>query len=419
MDQATRLLAQRRFRVFWMLNAIPVAFLLDDILVLYGIRNGLPAPALAAVASFVQLSMPFMLVGRLITARKGLARGWATAYRIRYVLVLILVIVPYLQSNVVRTAVFLAGALAFAMLRAAGVINMHALNGEITSEEDRGRYLHGNFALFNGTYMVAVALTVVATRLVDKIWIYQAMVMVASAVGLLSLRPLVRVPETGVGKRAAQEPFFSLLASVRKEINLLVLIPAWAGGLAAFGMVAPFAIMLIKNGYGIDDYTALFFTLLFLMGSVASGVLNRRLTTRIKPHSLVIAYVALLVGIAAAWAFSPATFVLPVVAGLFFLTGVSKAGIVVGLQHYLISENRPEHRMHVSLLAELSGAAIAGLSGTLLGGGLLQFFGARVQGIEIYHGYFRVVAVLLLVALFFVQRLARSGSAADRAESAA
>jgi hypothetical protein len=405
MDAATRHLAQHRFRIFWILNAVPVAFLLDDILILYGIRNGVPEPALAALASFVQLTMPFMLLGRVFTARFGLARGWAAAYRIRYTAVLILIAAPFVESQMLRTGIVLAGGFIFAMFRAVGVINMHPLNGEITSEEDRGRYLHGNFALFNGTYLLAVGSTILATRLFDSTWIYQVMVATGCAVGFASLFVLRTVPESGEGQAAAREPFFDMLRKVRREVSLGRLIPAWAGGLMAITLVAPFAILLVKNGYGIDDHTALFFTLVSLTGSVASGLVNRRLTERMKPHNLVTLYTGMLVAVAAVWSVAPSAFILPAVAGLFFLVGVSKAGIIVGLQHYLISENRPEHRIHVSLMAELTGAAIAGLSGTVIGGGLLAMLGTRTAGLELYRRYFLVTAGLLLVALFFVRRL--------------
>ncbi|MDA3950349.1 MAG: hypothetical protein PF508_14170, partial [Spirochaeta sp.] len=184
MDAQTRTAAQRRFRLFWVLNAVPVAFLLDDILVLYGIRNGMPEPALAALVSFVPLTMPFMLLGRVFTARWGLSGGWVRAYLIRYSAVLVLVAAPFFSSPAVRTGIILAGAFVFAMFRAVGVINMHPLNGEITTDSDRGDYLHTNFALFNATYVVAVLATILATRTFDSTWIYQGMVTLGVVVGV-------------------------------------------------------------------------------------------------------------------------------------------------------------------------------------------------------------------------------------------
>lgn len=405
MDTSTQLYARRRFRLFWILNAVPVAFLLDDILVLYGIRNGLPEPALAALASFVQLTMPFMLLGRLFAGRWGLSRGWARAYFIRYSAVLILITAPWFADVRVRTLVILGGAFVFAMFRAVGVINMHPLNGEITTEEERGRYLHTNFALFNGVYLIAVIGTIVATRRFDAIWVYQAMVGFGVTVGFVSLVVLRDVPESGEGRAAARKPFLLVMRDVRREISLGVLIPAWAGGMMSFALVIPFAIMFVKNGYGIDDHTALSFTLLTLVGSVTSGVMNQRLARWIDPDRLVFVYAMTLCGVALFWALAPGVFLLPVVGLAFFIAGVSRAGIIVGLQHHLISSNRPEHRMHVSLLVELTGSAISGLTGTVIGGLLLQYFGQRYSGVAVYQAYFRVILVFLVVALVFVWRI--------------
>jgi hypothetical protein len=407
MDNPTRRYAQRRFRLFWMLNAIPVAFLLDDVLVLYGIRNGLPEAALAALASFTQLTMPFMLVGRLFTARWGLARGWVRAYLIRYTAVLVLIFGPWIGDLRVRTAVILTGAFVFATFRAAGVINMHPLNGEITTDGERGRYLHTNFALFNGTYFLSVVATIFATRTFDSTWIYQVMVAFGVAVGIVSLLALRGVPESGEGAEAARRPFLQLMREVRREIRLSVLIPAWAGGMMSFALVIPFAVLFIKNGYGIDDHTALSFTLLTLIGSVTSGVLNQRITGRIDPDRLVFLYATMLAGVALFWAFAPSRFVLPLVALAFFVGGIARAGIIVGLQHHLISNNRPEHRMHVSLLVELTGSAVSGLAGTVIGGALLQYFGRRYEGVAIYQAYFRVILIILVVAVVLVRRIRR------------
>ncbi|MFP3959573.1 MAG: hypothetical protein ACLFUX_05355 [Spirochaetaceae bacterium] len=145
MQATDRRRAQKRFRIFWILNAVPVALFLDDILILYGIRNG-------------------------------------------------------------RTAVVLAGAFVFAVFRAVGVINMHPLNGEITTEQERGRDL------------------ILATRVFDSTWIYQVMIGCGSA-----------------------------------------------------------AIMLVKNGYGVDDYAVLVVVAVLLL--IAVFFVQR---LRVRPREAVV-----------------------------------------------------------------------------------------------------------------------------------
>lgn len=48
---------------FVMLNGISIAFLMNDLLILYGIRNGLSDSQLAILASFKHLTKPVLLVG--------------------------------------------------------------------------------------------------------------------------------------------------------------------------------------------------------------------------------------------------------------------------------------------------------------------------------------------------------------------
>src|SRR6056297_1231210 len=75
---------RRRFRLFMMSNALPVAFLMEHVLALYAIRNGLSDPLVAVLVSFIHLTMPFMLLGTLLITRIGLARSWGLCWSLRY-----------------------------------------------------------------------------------------------------------------------------------------------------------------------------------------------------------------------------------------------------------------------------------------------------------------------------------------------
>ncbi len=55
---------RRLVRRFATLNGISVALLMDSVLILYAIRNGVGDVALALLASFVHLSMPLMILGK-------------------------------------------------------------------------------------------------------------------------------------------------------------------------------------------------------------------------------------------------------------------------------------------------------------------------------------------------------------------
>ena len=67
---------QRLFRRFLKLNGISVSLLMENMLVLYAIRNGVSDGLVATIASFIHLTMPFMVVGKLSVSRIGVASTW-------------------------------------------------------------------------------------------------------------------------------------------------------------------------------------------------------------------------------------------------------------------------------------------------------------------------------------------------------
>lgn len=90
------------------LNGITIAFLMNDVLILYGIRNGLTDPQVAFLASFLHLAMPFMIFGKLIVRRIGLAKNWGPAWLLRYISATLLIIAPFFsKAESSRPVVFL------------------------------------------------------------------------------------------------------------------------------------------------------------------------------------------------------------------------------------------------------------------------------------------------------------------------
>ena len=64
LDKEARITGKHYLRRFVMLNGISIAFLMNDLLILYGIRLGLSDPQLAVLASFMHLTMPSFAAGK-------------------------------------------------------------------------------------------------------------------------------------------------------------------------------------------------------------------------------------------------------------------------------------------------------------------------------------------------------------------
>ncbi|MFO7848795.1 MAG: hypothetical protein R6V67_02435, partial [Spirochaetia bacterium] len=151
---------KRYLRRFITLNGISIAFLMNDLLILYGIRNGMSDPQLALLASFMHLTMPFLLVGKLIIPRIGLARTWGDAWFMRYLSGSIMIAAPFLAGRFpqsVVSATVLLGAFGFALFRSVGIVANSPLRGEIPTYEERGSFISGNWTRSQSTYFLSVA----------------------------------------------------------------------------------------------------------------------------------------------------------------------------------------------------------------------------------------------------------------------
>jgi hypothetical protein len=398
---------RRRFRVFMMSNAVPVAFLMEHVLALYAIRNGLSDSLVAVLVSFIHITMPFMLLGTFLIARIGLARSWGLCWSLRYMSALVMATAPFVPPDPpwLRSVVILAGGFGFAMFRSIGALNNHPLVGEITEELGRGRYIFGNMARFNAVYLVSLAAASFVMSRYEAVWVYQVMIAVGAVVGFYGSYVLTTIPESRTPSSSAGPSIIRTLPHVLREPALRRQLGAWVAGITAFVLVNPFAIVLVKNGYGTADSTAMLFTLTIVAGGIFSAFVNGRLSDRIGAHRLLVAFAAILFGVSLFWALAPAAFI-PFLAGaMFFAGGVAKTGILVGLQHYLLSAVRPQRRIEMGLWSEIVAGSVAGLASLVIAAGLLRLFGDLYRGLDVYRGYFRVVAVLLAGGVLVMLRL--------------
>lgn len=405
-----RAYGRRRFRLFMMSNALPVAFLMEHVLALYAIRNGLSDPLVAVLVSFIHLTMPFMLLGTLLITRIGLARSWGLCWSLRYLSALVMVAAPFLPASPpsLRAVVILGGGFGFAMFRSVGALNNHPLVGEITEELGRGRYIFGNMARFNAVYLVSLAAASLVMSRFEAVWVYQVMIAVGSVVGFFGSYVLTTIPESRRPSMNAGPAIIRTFPHVLREPALRRQLAAWGAGITAFVLVNPFAVVLVKNGYGVADSTAMVFTLTIVAGGILSAFVNGRLSDRLGPRPLLVAFAALLFGVAVFWAVAPAGFS-PIPSGLmFFAGGVAKTGILVGLQHYLLSSVDADRRVQMGLWSEIVAGSVAGLSSLVIAGGLLHLFGELYAGLDIYRSYFRVVAALLAGGVLVMLRLPAS-----------
>lgn len=394
---------------FYALNGISIAFLMDNILILYAIRNGVSDPLVAVLSSFVHLTMPFMIIGKLSIARAGAAKNWSFGWFMRYLsgsfLILAPIIAPFTSQNGV-SAVILASAFGFALFRSMGVVSSSPMEGEVTTPENRGRFLSGNHLRVNSSQILAMLLLILITSVTDELWVYQMVIGAACITGMYASTVLAKIPESEMPRKSAQKPLGKAFKKLWRNQSTRKLLFAWSAGLVSFMMVIPFMMIAVKSGYGISDYAALTFSLVLLLGGIISSLVNGMIADQVGPRPLLLMNTAGLLISAGMWAFTPAQF-LPAYTGIsFFIAGFCKMGIILGVNHYFLSSINDSDRVGSSLIIRVISGAVAGLIGSVLGGGLLSYLEySSIQGLDIYRYFFRLMIVLLFAMIFIVRSL--------------
>jgi len=409
LSQRERSAGQRFFRQYISLNGITVAFLMNDILILYGIRNGLTDPQIAVLASFMHLAMPFMILGKVMIPRFGLSKTWAAAWFSRYLFGSVLIFAPLVgriapQGAVV--AVILFGAFGFAVCRSIGLTANSPLIGEITNNRDRGRFISGNWMYAQATNFLSMTVVILVMRFYSQVWVYQVLIGLGCVIGFYSSLLLIRIPETEAPRTSARKPMLeSLKISFRRSRYRRTLI-AWAAGFSAYVLVVPFSIILIKNGYGLSDHTALSFSLLLLVGGISAALINSGISDRVGPRPLLIIYIFGFFIVSGYWIISPSVFQPVIAGGIFFLAGFMKTGLNVGISHYFLSAVDIQDRVGISMFARMFSGAVAGLAGSVGGGTILKILqSSGLSGLPLYRSYFLVIFILLIPLTVLMIRL--------------
>ena len=396
---------------FYFLNGISVACLMNNVLILYAIRNGLTDATVAVMSSFIHLSMPFLILGKLSIARVGAARTRALGWFIRYVFAILMILAPFAARvfpQPVVTSLLLVGAFGFAAFRSIGVAAINPLQGEVVESDSGGDLVSTILLCVQSTYFLTMVLIILGFRYVDELWLYQLVLGVGCVVGLYASVLVAGVPESSA-------PLISARKSMREIVRVSVatpayrrLVAAWCAGLACKAMVVPFTLIALKNGYGVSDYVAMLFTLLIALGSVVSGVFNKKVSDLVGARFLLMLYALGLIAVAGFWSLAPDAFLPFALGAVFFFTGFCDIGIVIGLNQHFLEVVHGEDRVGNSLLMRIASGAAAGLSASVLGGGLLRVLPEfDLAGLDMYRRYFLCILFLLLGFFFVLRRVER------------
>ncbi len=402
-------------RLYWRfctLNGISVACLMNHVLILYAIRNGLNDTTVAVMASFVYLAMPFMMLGKPMVSRIGAARTRGLGWFLRYVSASFMILGPFLAPHTTQpvvTAVIVAGAFGFAFFRSIGIAATKPLHGEITEPGQRGSFLSTNHLRVHSTYLVTMALVVSVFKYFDELWVYQLVIGTGCAVGFYASTIMVLIPESSTPRRSAQKSLKKMLGNVWTDAGSRRLLFVWCSAAASKSLVIPFLMIAVKNGYGVSDFFALGMAMVLILGGIAGGIVNRKISDAAGGRTLLIFHISGLMAVALFWGFAPPAFMMAPVAASFFITGFCDAGISIGIGCCFLNTVADGDRVGSSMIMQICSGTTAGLAGSVIGGGLLKLLSdAGIERFDIYRYYFIIILFVTALLLAVITRLFHS-----------
>lgn len=392
-----RAVARARILRFFAVNGVAVTFVMDNILLLWALQNGLSAPQVAVLSSFIFLSMPFMFLGRQLSVRVGLVKAWSLCWGLRYIFVIVMIPLPWLREGAWEGAIphlLLLCAFALFSLRSVGMVNTVPLIGAITDPSNVGSFHAASHLRFNLLH----ALTLVIVNLVlgwrDSIGVYQLFLLAGAAAGFTSVALLARVPEPPDQHPAKQQSLRTTWRKLAGHTPLRRLIWTWSGSTSLIALTAPIGLLAVKNGYALSDQVALTFIIVEVGGAIIAAWLVSMAADHTGPRPLLIVGLALLLGPALYWALAPVTPWWPGLVGAFGLTGAAKSILLLALSHYLLASSEREARLDLGIMMQMTSGLASGLAGIVVAAGLLRLLTAGFgEGLPLYQAYFRIILV--------------------------
>ncbi|HUU27274.1 MAG TPA: MFS transporter [archaeon] len=401
--------AQKGFLYFATINALSYSALAESVLVLFALKLGANDFHVGLLASYIYLTAVFVLLGKIMVSRWGAAKTYSLCWLLRNLAGGLFIFAPWIWSNYSHNLglFWLLGvSFVFFSLRSMGISADNVLINDVTSEQDRGRFISRLF--FFGYVAMLSMLVAVSFWLKGNpaFFHFQVVVGAGSLFGVAASIFLWRVPESEGPSNSSREPMLSALSLVYRERRLQLLLVAWVAAVSAIQLLAPFQVLAVKNGYLISDQGAVVFVVLQTLGLVTASYLDSLLVDRSGPRPVMIINLLGLGILSLLWAISPGEINYIYTGALFYLVGFCMVSVQITLSHYFLNTVRQESLLNLYLLITVLQGMAAGFIGTFLGGGLLEAirnFG--LQRIEIYRTYFLFVLVAQFVALVMALRL--------------
>ncbi|HPY89786.1 MAG TPA: MFS transporter [Lentisphaeria bacterium] len=403
--------SQRFYALYNFFNGLSYMCLGETIIILLAVKLNCPDYVVSTLGALVFFSFILLPTGKLLASRIGAASSQAVFWALRNTAALIVAssaIWHYYGNTSGAIATLLSGAFLFYGCRAAGVVMIQPLIGNITTDSNRASILASTAALFYVASFIALIGICFVLRYSEKLSVLTGVIVVGSLFGYTSAFLLKCIDESSSLRDSARQP---LLPSWRQAIHNQTLMRQIYSSLVinlAVILTIPVSMLTIKRGYGISDRDALLFSLAQLAGSISLSKFAARIAQVLGPRKVLMgAYLAFIL-MAVIWVISPDSASTIFLAPLFFILGGAHVAQSNSATHYFLQSTPVKQQVNASILIYVCSGGIGGLIGLVVSGGLLQL-AAKLTDLRPdicrYRLYFALVAIILIPGFWVVKRL--------------
>lgn len=412
-----RLRSQRNINAFNAINGFSYMCVGETIMILLALKLGFSDVVTAVLGGMIFFGFLLLPLGKVVSARIGGARGQAVFWVVRNVAALVVASAALwhrLGLASLALACLVGGSFLFYGFRAAGVVMSQPLLGDISTEDERPRFIAINGALFYAACFVSLVAISVVLKFTESLLAIALIIVAGSALGITSSTFLRRVDETSAIRDSARRPVArEMVAGIRDRSLRRLLLGSFVNNLSLV-MLLPVTVLFVKKGYGVSDTGALLFSLLQFGASAGMSVAVVRVSSRIGPRQTLIGAYGAMLATAALWSIAPETsgVAIPFAALLFALSGSIRVTAENSVTHYFLQTVPAERRVPASMLMNMATGVGAGAIGMLLSGWLLHRLGQGIESptpgaemVPLYRRYFAIAFALLLPGLALLLRM--------------
>ncbi|MCK5740315.1 MFS transporter, partial [bacterium] len=402
-------ISQRKYLFFSVFNTLSFVTVTDNMLILFALKMGASDFSIAILAALGYLTMPAMVLGKMLTNKVGITRtfglGWIFSGLVAGLLLLAPTVSEHFSSLMAIILISLAAG-GYHFFRNIGITAMTPLLGEITSRKDQGNYLSrlwmtanfallfitaGNAFILGNTPSTTVFLRIIAVGILAEL----------TAAYIMFSIPTVPGPETKETEKLAETARYIWQNKTLRHFFLCWLL--LSSGMALTG---PFNVLAMKKGYLFSEKTVILITLISVAGGIMVSFINRLLLDRVGPRPMLFLYTAGLALSNFLWAIAPTEPSYYHIILIFLLAGICINGINTSLYFYLLNRTPEKKRMNTSILIYMISGIFTALMSSFAGGGLLNLLRAlSLTGLRVYQFYFLVVGVYQIIVASQVYRL--------------